>query len=108
VFFLPYLMLVILTTEKRIDLGWWPIYFLFLKLFGSGMALSPEYGSYKGHLSGSSKHEAVHWPVFKSGDGDGSALCDTGNTRKSSEWLGSEGLAVAANGASGGKVHVDQ
>ncbi len=63
------------------------------------------------------------------------ALCDTGNIReyaanseriarqlglhwmtvliyaaaqpRSSEWLGSEGLAVGANGASGGKEHAD-
>lgn len=63
-------MLVIMITEKRIDLGWRSTCFLFLKLFGGEMAGSQEYGSYKGHLSCSSKHEAGHLPDFKSGDGD--------------------------------------
>jgi len=48
-----------------------PICFLFLKLFGGGMAGSPEYGCYKGLLSGSSKQEAVHLPVLQAGGGDG-------------------------------------
>ena len=59
-----------------------PICFLFLKLFGGGMAGRSEYGFYEGHLSGSSKHKAGHLPDFKSGGVDGGALCDTGNIRK--------------------------